>query len=83
MNDDVTTWFGKKTDIKTVTNVSGIISQETYDWAITLIQAPADPATSAQITINYLPIVDHARWIIDRVHDGTLAITTETPQDES
>lgn len=57
---------------------AGRIGDDIYEWAIGAIQAPttenspffAGCSSSADIAL----VLEHARWIIDRVKDGTLVL---------
>lgn len=51
--------------------ISGVISKVSYDWAVETIQCTYFESANS----SFFDAVVHARWIIDRVHDGTLTVT--------
>jgi len=55
--------------------VTGIISNELYDWAIAIIHKPiSNPDVNDPYWPFHPDMAEHARWLIDRVHDGTLQL---------
>jgi hypothetical protein len=75
-NVDLRAMINSIVDPPTQQTVTGIISEDAYRWAVRIIQKPAEDTGRFSAIPKSIEILDHARWIIDRVQDGTLSLPT-------